>query len=123
MTLKFRIFSKEDKKIYEVVAIDFARKMVSYKDGKNRFGVHFDDCEIMQSTGLFDKNGKEIYEADIVCIDQGLIEVIKWLGDGDWMADKQPLVGFVNHGSIYKKPIEVIGNIYENPDLLNEKKS
>lgn len=76
------------------------------------------DYDIQEFTGLKDKNGKEIYEGDIVRISDDLIEVMEWVGDGDWMGEKQPLVGFVHHQSIYKKPIEVIGNIYENPELV-----
>lgn len=72
----------------------------------------------LQFTGLLDKNGKEIYEGDIVRISDDFIEIMEWVGDGDWMGEKQPLVGFVHHQSIYKKPIEVIGNIYENPELV-----
>jgi len=78
------------------------------------------ECPIMQYTGLKDKNGKEIYEGDIVKISDDLIDVINWVGDGDWMGDKQPLVGFAHHASVYKRPIEIIGNIYENPELLSE---
>lgn len=76
------------------------------------------DWELMQYTGLKDKKGMEIYEGYVVRISDNHIEVMNWVGDGDWMGDKQPLVGFVHHSAIYKRPIEVIGNIYENPELL-----
>lgn len=76
---------------------------------------------LMQYTGLKDKNGREIYEGDIVRIGDELVEEVKWIAEGDWLADKQPMVGFVSHGTIYKgSPVEVIGNIYENPELLND---
>jgi uncharacterized phage protein (TIGR01671 family) len=77
-----------------------------------------DELVLMQYTGLKDKNGKEIYEGDVVRISKDHTEVMNWVGDGDWMGDKQPLVGFVHHSAIYKRPIEIIGNIYENPELL-----
>lgn len=72
------------------------------------------NLEIMQYTGLRDKNGKEIYEGDIVKglgYDEDLSEVIL-----------EPSGGFYYAWSEYghsAEDIEVIGNIYENPELLN----
>jgi uncharacterized phage protein (TIGR01671 family) len=74
----------------------------------------------MQSTGLKDKNGVDIYEGDIVRISENHIEVVKWVDESNWMADKCPVNGWVNHESIYKFKPEVIGNIYENPELLDK---
>jgi uncharacterized phage protein (TIGR01671 family) len=74
----------------------------------------------LQYTGFKDKNGKEIYEGDVVKIGENLIDEVKWITEKEWMSDKCPVNGFVNHESIYKiKPI-IIGNIYENPELLKE---
>ena len=83
----------------------------------------YDEVEIMQFTGLLDKNGKDIYEGDIVKIapndgvNIGLTEKINWVDQTKWIGGKCPVNGFVNHESIYKVKPEVIGNIYENPEL------
>ena len=77
------------------------------------------DCEVMQSTGLEDKNRVEIYEGDIV-------SYILWL-DGE---KRKTIVAnvsvdkfrFAVNEDIYGD-IEVIGNIYENPELVKELKN
>lgn len=81
-----------------------------------------DEIELMQSTGLKDKNGKEIFEGDIVDY-KGREAVVKWHGsyasfiyrfvDGlqERVSEWDPLFLACYH-------FEVIGNIYENPELL-----
>ena len=82
------------------------------------------DYPVMQFTGLKDKNDKEIYEGDIIKIKPSdgmnldLIEEIKWVDQNNWLGKNCPVNGFVNHESIYKIKPEIIGNIYENPELL-----
>lgn len=76
------------------------------------------DYDIQEFTGLKDKNGKEIYEGDIVRISDDLIEEIKWIDETNWMGEKCPVNGWVNHASIYKVRPEVIGNVFETPELL-----
>lgn len=66
--------------------------------------------EWMQYTRLKDKNGKEIYEEDIVKDLNGNILEVKWV-------QKSYYVGFL--GALdHRENLEVIGNIYENPELL-----
>lgn len=85
----------------------------------------FNLAEVNQYTGLKDKNNKEIYEGDIVKLraNHG-IGVIKY--DDEWGAfiveyiKPRPIV--VLGTNYYKEDIEVIGNIYENPELLGENK-
>lgn len=99
-------------------------------DGLNRF-ESFDDKDIviMQSTGLFDKNGVEVFESDIVkscrLVNGHIYEYVGQVKfvDFSWnIVDKKDTYDpFYNYTDDYPDEIweiEVIGNIYENPDLL-----
>lgn len=75
------------------------------------------DCQIMQYTGLKDKNGREIYEGDIVSID-GLIVPVIWYA-GAWMVEyfTIPTKSYLSHFD--ELDVEIIGNIYQNKELLD----
>ena len=81
-------------------------------------------CSIMQFTGLTDKNGKEIYEGDILEMWQpvGLVNEVIWhAGALGYVSASNTFHAFANHNDVSKPQIrdaEVIGNIYENPALL-----
>jgi len=72
--------------------------------------------EIMQFTGLLDKNGKEIYEGDIVENEFGK-KIVKW-ADGGFYCEEEKTIMRIYFWLLTLDKIEVIGNIYENPDLL-----
>lgn len=87
-----------------------------------------DNYEILSCTGLKDKNGKLIYEGDVVKFNYDtdeIIAVVSWddnegqigyyLNTTDYFKDK-----YITDYDFYKNDYEIIGNIYENPELLKE---
>lgn len=127
MIPKYRIWSKELEKMLPVKSIHFDGEMVivdmGYADEaktvKWTSGFKFEDVELMQSTGMKDKNGVEIFEGDIVTSilgnrlvtfdDEMLAVVLK----------RNPKDSHILLRDT-SKFIEVIGNIYENKDLWRD---
>ena len=117
--IKFRAFHRKYKVVLPVWVIDFQfQRLQMWNDtseDSNNAWDSFNDVELMQYTGLKDKNGKEIYEGDIVEV-MDLICIVEW-GEYRWFfreIQKQD-IGF---SGICMK---IIGNIYENPELMEVK--
>lgn len=85
---------------------------------ENAASDHYGD--IQQFTGLKDKTGKEIYEGDLVGIQRHDYEIsaIYW-GEAEWLAGVLALNANLFLDGKAHCDLEVIGNIYENPELLN----
>ncbi len=100
--------------------IDTPRRMV-YFDLYEGNIYCYQDC-IMQYTGLKDKNGKEIYEGDIVRVDDKIIGQVFWnrFSCGFRYADKpEELIENTSYLTPWGQSLyEIIGNIYENPEVL-----
>lgn len=141
--IKYRAYIKNDYKkeligkILDVSSIHLKTKkvIIGYSLNKNNYGnksFSFDDIELMQYTGLHDENGKEIYEGDIIEFSYDM-----FVGNFDTFIAKGVVV--FDEGAFYVEllenerttkdeayllysinldTIEVIGNKFENPELL-----
>ena len=87
-------------------------------DGYYARGYFVDPATVSQFTGLYDKNGKEIYEGDIVRHDDnGKCYSIIYEEPMFRFAPNDDCFAFLNHPEL----LEVVGNIHDNPELLEEK--
>ena len=110
----------------EVLVGDSCTWIVDEDSWENEW-IFNNDLVIMQSTGLFDKNGKEIFEGDILKVtdEQSWLEVVSFNENKAMFVSKEierkidipesPLYDLFNT-DIFE--IKIIGNIWENPDLL-----
>lgn len=137
--IKFRAYIKKDYnselvgKVLEVSSLHLKKNkaIIGYSISKSNYGNHsfnYEDIELMQYTGLYDKNGKEIYEGDIVKIKHIGKTVVAWVAYDDEDA------GFVTKCKniiLHNEPLsdinmrdrEVIGNVWKDSDLLSDNKN
>lgn len=142
--IKFRIWYPNYKKMQTGIDIDFEHACMDIRNGKLIFNIDELDYDevpeyfaesgyvLMQFTGLLDKNGKEIYEGDIVkvfpsfnlpFISAVFFEEGCFFIDNNIQSSAKTTNNTINDTRIpiYKLvcPFEIIGNIYENPELMD----
>lgn len=106
----------------EVLGIDILHKetFFSNEDVDCYEHVDFKNIELMQYTGLNDKNNEEIYEGDIVKFLNGIFEVIWCNEKASFILKNKDYKNFLNFIYENNNGMEIVGNIYENPELLGE---
>lgn len=119
---KFKMWIKKSNKTLDVATIDFLEKEV-----KSHANVmyRFDEIELMQSTGLIDTYDEEIFVGDILQTYDGELAKVVWNKElARWEAeflDENVVLSGVADVKIERSDCEIVGNIYENPELLEVK--
>jgi uncharacterized phage protein (TIGR01671 family) len=126
--IKFRAWDKKDNVMRQVnmMTVSENHNYQTYyflePTSENNGFRYTPDVELMQYTGLKDKNGKEIYEGDIIRHDWGLNKITF----EDYSFTAEHIISFDGafNCNLYLSDIgsdcEVIGNIYENPELIEK---
>lgn len=154
MLPKFRVWMKSLKWMCDVTNISFDSKFVDIcqqgdTERYTEMSVEFDEIELMQSTGLFDKNNKEIFEGDILKFNDewdeychegyvdgsvegiNFVEVVRGEACFEFGKTRYPESSLfirmedecLTFAELIKSrdfEFEIIGNIYENPELLED---
>lgn len=138
MIPKFRAYHKKSKKMLKVFAIDFSYESVEIEVPNAEEYIPTDmiqldvaveedisKVELMQSTGLKDKNGNEIFEGDIV----KPVSFASWIGVVKYKENRAAFV-LDDHNNDFRRSedvflnqfedVEILGNCYETPELIGE---
>ena len=126
MIPKFRAWDSWRKRMPVVDRIYIDTEGVRLYDDFGEYWRDFRDVKLMQSTGLKDKNDKEIFEGDILDY-KGRKALVRW--HGSYASFIYRFVDELQNRKTEWKPLylaymkcEIIGNIYENPEFLEDKK-
>lgn len=125
--LRPKVYIKELNIVREVEMIDFYNKQVSvydigigFRGGAAIFS--FDKVEFMENTGLKDKNGKYIYEGNIVTVNGTWNCIIEYEQSSCAFVlksiDSRWSTGYFSNYDDIEEMLEVIGNVYENKELV-----
>jgi len=130
--IKFRVWDKNDKRIFiDPQMIDFYNKKIGYMQYQTEYMPdtsysipvgfeEFEYSELMEWTGLYDKNNEEIYEGDILFESFGERYYKVVFKNGSFRAEFEE--DFEEHSfdliDVVAQGCKVVGNIYENSELI-----
>lgn len=124
---KYRAWDNKTKSIRDVLVIDWLNGLVDLEGGI--IERDFKEIQLMQSTGLKDKSGVEIFEGDVVAVENHPFQR-KEDSNAGMEIEGDYVVGWNQHDLTWcagdlllarlKPYVRVIGNIYENSELLEE---
>lgn len=117
--IKYRAYHKTLKIELDVLVIDWLNELVDLEGGL--IEQEFKNVELLQYTGLKDKHGVYIYEGDVLRDSESTV-IVKFV-NGEFSVDYRTMAGkWRNYGSLFDYlkdyEVEVIGNVYQNKDLL-----
>ena len=120
---KMKAWLKKEKKMVAIIGIDFNYEYIRYTEDGNLFNenyktAEFKDIELLQFTGLKDNGGQELYEADVIKFNDDIDDIYGLISYDD--EDGTYRVSYENiteHLSEREGDFEIVGNIFENPQL------
>lgn len=116
MIPRFRAWDSYDEQIVTVLTIDLENK-IAYVEQENgdRYDIHFDNLRFLQATGLSDKGNVEIFADDIGWDDHQEVYGKVIYDEGKFSYEWENVC---NDLCEVNADIDIVGNIYENPELL-----
>ena len=132
MIPKFRAFLKDTNQILDVKSIFFELGIVMLSNDKF---YEFEDIILMQSTGVYDKHGFEIFEGNIIqqvhAYDYSILEIETDFLEpfevkkgnyvqGKWIAEEIDGENYSVVRYVFGKDVKVIGNVHQHPELLED---
>ena len=120
---KMKAWLKKENKMVSIIGIDLNYQYIRYTDDGNLFKddykiAEYKDIELLQFTGVKDKAGQEVYEADVIKFNDGIDDIYGLISYDD--EDAVYCVSYENvteHLSNMAGDFEIVGNIFENPNL------
>lgn len=118
--IKFRAWDKENKKMMKVSSLSLENKEIAVRENGTYHFFRMQNLELMQYTGIKDKNDKEIYEGDIVVlnnIENDNMCIVRY-EHSSYRLEGWSLREDLSN--VEDRFLEVVGNIYESKNLLEE---
>jgi uncharacterized phage protein (TIGR01671 family) len=120
---KMKAWLKKENKMVAIIGIDLNYQYIRYTVDGNLFKddykiADFKDIELLQFTGTKDKAGQELYEADVILFNDGIDDIYGLISyDDEKGTYRVSYENITEHLSEREGDFEIVGNIFENPQL------